>query len=134
MKEREKTMSIKSYIEIDSVGSMVQEDGLVFPIDCSEAPETASEAEEMMGVHIMDTTNEWWESMSCQDAVRLFPFLANISELYMTQGYLQWAMDMGDLVVEANNQMSLYGASIEEGWNFDEAVNEFSTYQIGGSI
>ena len=123
-----------SYIELESNGSLVTNEGLVFPIDCSEAPETASEAEEMMGVHIMDCDNEWWESMSCQDAVRLFPFLANISELYMTQGYLQWAMDMGDVVVEANNQMSLYGASIEEGWNFDEAVNEFSDYQIGSTI
>ena len=120
-----------NYIELESNGSLVTNEGLVFPIDCSEAPETASEAEEMMGVHIMDCCDEWWESMSCQDAVRLFPFLANISELYMTQGYLQWAMDMGDLVVEANNQMSLYGASIEEGWDFDEAVNEFSNYQIG---
>ena len=127
-------MSQLSYIGLESVGSIVTEQGIVFPTDLSEAPETASDAEEMMGVHIMDTTNEWWESMSCQDAVRLFPFLANITELYNTEGYLQWAMDMGDLVVEANNQMSLYGASIEEGWNFDEAVNEFSTYQIGGTI
>ena len=124
-------MSQLNYIGLESVGSIVTEQGIVFPTDLSEAPETASDAEEMMGVHIMDTTNEWWESMSCQDAVRLFPFLANISELYMTQGYLQWAMDMGDLVVEANNQMSLYGASIEEDWDFDEAVNEFSDYQIG---
>ena len=127
-------MSQLNYIGLESVGSIVTEQGIVFPTDLSEAPETASDAEEMMGVHITDTTNEWWESMSCQDAVRLFPFLANISELYMTQGYLQWAMDMGDLVVEANNQMSLYGASIEEGWNFDEAVNEFSNYQIGSTI
>ena len=127
-------MSQLSYIGLESVGSIVTEQGIVFPTDLSEAPETASDAEEMMGVHIMDTTNEWWESMSCQDAVRLFPFLANITELYNTEGYLQWAMDMGDLVVEANNQMSLYGASIEEGWNFDEAVNEFSTYQIGSTI
>ena len=122
------------YIDLESVGSTVTNEGLVFPIDCSEAPETASDAEEMMGVHIMDCDNEWWESMSCQDAVRLFPFLANITELYNTPGYLDWAMSMGDLVSEANNQMSLYGASIEEGWNFDEAVNEFSTYQIGGTI
>ena len=43
-----------SYIDLDSVGSTVTSDGLVFPIDCSEAPETASEAEEMMGVHIKD--------------------------------------------------------------------------------
>ena len=123
-----------SYIELESNGSLVTNEGLVFPIDCSEAPETASEAEEMMGVHIMDCDNEWWESMSCQDAVRLFPFLANITELYNTEGYLQWAMDIGDVVVEANNQMSLYGASIEESWDFNEAVNEFSTYQIGSSI
>ena len=127
-------MSQLSYIGLESVGSIVTEQGIVFPTDLSEAPETASDAEEMMGVHIMDTTNEWWESMSCQDAVRLFPFLANITELYNTEGYLQWAMDMGDLVVEANNQMSLYGASIEEDWDFDEAVNEFSTYQIGSTI
>ena len=124
-------MSQLNYIGLESVGSIVTEQGIVFPTDLSEAPETASDAEEMSGVHIMDCDNEWWESMSCQDAVRLFPFLANISELYMTQGYLQWAMDMGDLVVEANNQMSLYGASIEEDWDFDEAVNEFSDYQIG---
>ena len=127
-------MSQLSYIGLESVGSIVTEQGIVFPTDLSEAPETASDAEEMMGVHIMDTTNEWWESMSCQDAVRLFPFLANITELYNTEGYLQWAMDMGDLVVEANNQMSLYGASIEEDWDFDEAVNEFSTYQIRRAI
>ena len=123
-----------NYIELESNGSLVTNEGIVFPLDCSEAPETASDAEQMMGVHIQDCDNEWWESMSCQDAVRLFPFLANITELYNTPGYLDWAMSMGDLVSEANNQMSLYGASIEEGWNFDEAVNEFSTYQIGGTI
>ena len=75
MKEREKTMSIKSYIEIDSVGSIVQEDGLVFPIDCSEAPETASEAEEMSGVDIKDTTDEWWCSLTKDEAFRILTFL-----------------------------------------------------------
>ena len=49
-----------SYIELESVGSLVTKDGLVFPIDCSEAPETASDAEEMLGVHILDTDEEWW--------------------------------------------------------------------------
>ena len=123
-----------NYIDLTSVGSTVTNEGLVFPIDCSEAPETASEAEEMMGVHIYDTDNEWWENMSLEDAGNLFRFLADNSSLYNTEGYLQWAMDMGDLVVEANNQMSLYGASIEEGWDFNEAVNEFSNYQIGSTI
>jgi hypothetical protein len=132
-------MSQLNYIGLESVGSIVTEQGIVFPTDLSEAPETASDAEEMMGVHIMDTTNEWWESMSCQDAVRLFPFLANhCTELYNTEGYLQWAMEMGDLVVEANNQMSLYGASIEEGWDWSEAVDGWrqlpSQNILGGTI
>ena len=68
-------MSIKSYIEIDSVGSIVQEDGLVFPIDCSEAPETASEAEEMMGVHIKDVDDEWWSSLTKDECFELLTFL-----------------------------------------------------------
>ena len=40
---------VMGYIDLNSVGSTVTDEGIVFPIDCSEAPETASEAEEMMG-------------------------------------------------------------------------------------
>ena len=75
MKEREKTMSIKSYIEIDSVGSMVQEDGLVFPIDCSEAPETASDADEMSGVNIFECSDEWYWTLSLVDGYKLLDFM-----------------------------------------------------------
>ena len=64
-----------NYIEIESVGSLVTEEGMVFPIDCSEPPETASEAEEMMGVHILDTDTEWWRSMSKDDAFRILEFV-----------------------------------------------------------
>ena len=64
-----------NYIEIESVGSLVTEEGMVFPTDCSEAPETASEAEEMMGVHILDTDTEWWRSMSKDDAFRILEFV-----------------------------------------------------------
>ena len=64
-----------SYIELESVGSLVQADGLVFPIDCSEAPETASEAEEMSGFHILDTDTEWWMSMSKDEAFRVLEFV-----------------------------------------------------------
>ena len=117
-------------IELNSNGTAVDENGITHPIFA----DGTIDMDEGMAVHIQDCDNEWWESMSCQDAVRLFPFLANITELYNTEGYLQWAMDMGDVVVEANNQMSLYGASIEESWDFNEAVNEFSTYQIGSTI
>ena len=64
-----------SFIDLDSVGSTVQSDGLVFPTDCSEAPETASEAEEMMGVHIKDVDDEWWSSLTKDEAFRILTFL-----------------------------------------------------------
>ena len=60
-------MNGSDYIELDSVGSTLTKDLLVFPTDCSEAPETASEAEEMMGVHIYDLDSEWFNSLSSDD-------------------------------------------------------------------
>ena len=93
-----------NYIDLNSVGSTVTEEGIVFPIDCSEAPETASEAEEMMGVHIMDCDDEWWTNMSCEDAVKLFPFLAE-TDVYDIEGYLIWALAKGELVEEANKML-----------------------------
>ena len=105
-----------SYIDLNSVGSTVTEEGMVFPIDCSEAPETASDAEEMMGVHIMDTTNEWWESISCEEGVRLFQFLAE-TDIYLEKDYFKWAMNQMDKVVEANGFNSVVEATMEEGWS-----------------
>ena len=63
-----------NYIEIESVGSLVQEDGLVFPIDCSEAPETASEAEEMSGVNVFECDDEWFYNLSLVDGFNLLAF------------------------------------------------------------
>jgi len=111
-----------SYIELESVGSLVTNEGLVFPQLVNEPPETASEAEEMMGVHIMDCVDEWWENMGCEDAVKLFQHLAEIKELYYSEGYMSWALGRGDLVAEANHFTSLHSASLHEGWNFDEVV------------
>ena len=64
-------------IELNSVGSLVTNEGIVFPIDCSEAPETASEAEEMLGVHLLDADNEWFNSLSNTDLLSLFEFVTN---------------------------------------------------------
>ena len=64
-----------NYIDLNSVGSTVTEEGIVFPIDCSEAPETASEAEEMMGVHIYDLDDEWWSSLSFVDGSDALEFI-----------------------------------------------------------
>ena len=107
---KEKENKIMDYIDLNSVGSTVTDEGLVFPIDCSEAPETASEAEEMLGVNVMDTCDEWWTSMSCEDAVSLFQFLAE-TDVYDTEGYISWAVSKTDLVEEAN-QMTLSGYTL----------------------
>ena len=64
-----------SYIDLESVGSTITSDGLVFPQDISEAPETASEAEEMMGVAITDCDDEWFYSLSLVDGFNLLMFL-----------------------------------------------------------
>ena len=64
-----------SFIDLNSVGSTLTEDLLVFPQDISEAPTTASEAEEMMGVHIYDLTDEWWSSLSFVDGCNAFEFI-----------------------------------------------------------
>ena len=64
-----------SFIDLDSVGSTITSEGLVFPIDCSEAPETASEAEEMMGTNIFECDDEWYYNLSLVDGWNLFSFL-----------------------------------------------------------
>ena len=103
------------YIELESVGSLVTNEGLVFPMDISEAPETASEAEEMLGVHIMDVDDEWWPNLSVQEMVKLFQFLAE-TKLYEIKDYFKWAMKKGDYVVAANGYNSVTDACMTEGW------------------
>ena len=63
------------YIDLESVGSTVQSDGLVFPIDISEPPVTASDADEMMGVSIFEVCDEWIENLSYEDLTSLISFL-----------------------------------------------------------
>ncbi len=98
------------HIELESVGSTVTNEGIVFPQLCDETPETSSDFDEMSGVYVMDTCEEWWTSMSCEDAVSLFRFLAE-TDVYHEDGYISWAVSMTDLVEEAN-QMTLSGYTI----------------------
>jgi len=64
-----------SFIDLDSVGSTITSEGLVFPQDISEAPTTASEAEEMCGVNVFECDDEWYYSLSLVDGYNLFSFL-----------------------------------------------------------
>ncbi len=93
-----------SYIELESVGSLIQEDGLVFPIDCSEAPETASDAEEMMGVDILDVDDEWFWSLSLVDGFTLIAFL-QATDLVLPDGFtdnIEDLMGQPDTLVEVD--------------------------------
>ena len=64
-----------SFIDLNSVGSTVTSEGLVFPQDISEAPTTASDADEMSGVNVFETTDEWIENLSREDLISLVLFL-----------------------------------------------------------
>ena len=74
------------YIDLDSVGSTLTKDLLVFPQDISEAPTTASEAEEMSGVAITDCVDEWFYNLSLVDGYNLLSFL-NDSGLVLPDGF-----------------------------------------------
>ena len=92
VKEQNKGKNM-NFIDLDSVGSTVNSDGLVFPIDCSEAPETASEAEEMMGVHILDVDDEWIWSLLLVDGYNLLSFLED-SGLVLPDGFTDKVKDL----------------------------------------
>ena len=63
------------YKELLSVGCLLTKDLKVFPINCNEVPETASEADEYMGVHIYDLTDEWWSNLSFVDGTDALAFI-----------------------------------------------------------
>tara|TARA_Y100001970_G_C13911214_1_gene688625 strand:+ start:235 stop:570 length:336 start_codon:yes stop_codon:yes gene_type:complete len=91
-----------SSIDLTSVGSTLTSDLNVFPIDCSEAPETASDAEEMMGVHLYDVDGEWFSSMSSDDLKSFFKFIESTQHL-IAGPYNMWKSDIWSKWEEMNN-------------------------------
>ena len=91
-------MNGSDYIELESVGSTLTKDLLVFPTDCSEAPETASEAEEMMGVHIYDLTDEWWSSLSFVDGNDVLEFIEINTDIISKTIFNDWKESKLDLI------------------------------------
>ena len=69
--------------------SYLTKDLKVFPIDITQGPETASEAEEMMGVHIYDLDGEWFNSLSSDDLTDFFEFI-EINTDVVTVVYQAW--------------------------------------------
>jgi hypothetical protein len=69
--EKEKNMSLK-VIVLESVGSCMDEDGTVYPMGVNGTPDTNC------GVDWIDTSDEWSESLSEEDAGLLDAWLIKI--------------------------------------------------------
>ena len=93
-----------SSIDLTSVGSTLTSDLKVFPIDCNDSPETASEAEEMMGVHVYDLTDEWFCSLSDDDLLSFFEFIemVNVGNMVMSV-YNEWKTNIWSKWEDVNN-------------------------------
>ena len=102
VKEQNKGKNM-NFIELESVGSTLTKDLLVFPIDITEAPETASEAEEMMGVHIYDLDSEWFNSLSSDDLVSFFEFVEENTYEILTGPFSMWKTKIWGEWEEVNN-------------------------------
>ena len=63
------------YKELLSVGCLITKDLKVFPINCNEPVETASQADEYNGVHIYDLDGEWYNNLSSDDLTDFFSFI-----------------------------------------------------------
>ena len=93
-----------NFIDLTSVGSTLTSDLKVFPIDITEAPETASEADEMMCVHIYDLDNEWFHNLSSVDLKSFFTFLVEVNSDNMVMSvFNQWKTQIWGSWEEANN-------------------------------
>ena len=90
------------FIDLTSVGSTLTKDLKVFPQLCNETPETASEADEMMGVHIYDLDNDWFCNLSSEDLCEFFDFIEKTQDL-TTVVYNEWKTSIWGLWEEYNN-------------------------------
>ena len=91
------------FIDLTSVGSTLTKDLKVFPQDITEAPTTASEADEMMGVHIYDLDNEWFHNLSSVDLVSFFEFVEENTYEIIEGPYSVWKTKLWGEWEEVNN-------------------------------
>jgi len=85
--EKEKNMSLK-VIVLESVGSCMDEDGIVYPMGVNGTPDTNC------GVDWIDTSDEWSESLSEEDAGLLDDWLLENNYSVDTElEELEWLVD-----------------------------------------
>ena len=93
-----------NYIELLSVGCLLTKDLKVFPINCNEPTETASEVDEYDGVHIYDLTDEWFSNLSADDLNGFFDFLEIVNKGNMVMSvYNEWKTDIWSKWEDVNN-------------------------------
>ena len=91
-----------NYIELESIGTVVYKNGMTYGINEDGTHDTGCS---WGGVHIKDCSTEWWSEMSMDDAVMLFTFLAE-TDLYHTEGYIPWAVEMFSIVEDNSDEYS----------------------------
>ena len=89
---------VMNYIELLSVGCLLTKDLKVFPINCNEPAETASEADEYMGVHIYDLTDEWWSNLSFVDGCDALEFIELNTDIVSETIFNDWKESKLDLI------------------------------------
>ena len=102
LKDKKVWLNGSDYIELESVGSTLTSENMVFPIDCSEAPETSSDAEEMLGCHLYDVDDEWFTSLSSEELTDLFEFVELNGDVVKVV-FNDWKTKVWGLWEEANN-------------------------------
>ena len=86
------------YQELLSVGCLLTKDLKVFPINCNEPPETASEADEYMGVHVYDLTDEWWSNLSFVDGANALHFIELNTDIISQDIFDEWKDSKQELI------------------------------------
>ena len=94
-------MDMKFYHKIFKNMEIVAQ--LVRASDCGEAPETASEAEVMSGVHIYDLDSEWFNSLSSDDLTDFFEFVELNTTEIIEGPYSVWKTKLWGEWEEVNN-------------------------------
>ena len=103
LKDKAVWLNGSDYIELESVGSTLTSENKVFPTDCNETPPTASDADEMMGVHIYDLDDEWFTSLSSDDLNDFFEFVENSNPNMAMVVYEDWKANIWCKWLDVNN-------------------------------
>ena len=116
LESKEVLMNGSDYIELESVGTAVYANGMTYSINVDGTHDTY----ELSGVHILDTDDEWWYSLSMEDALLLFPFLAEISDVFNSENYMAWAVQRFQIVEEASGEY----VNFEDSWVYSNTLGD----------